>query len=45
MEEYVNKLIENTFKNHSFEEAKKIIADKILWYEMKLLELSEKEIN
>lgn len=41
MEEYVTKLVENTFKNYSLEETKKIIIDKILWYEMKLLELSE----
>ena len=39
MEEYVYKLIENTFKNNSLEEAKKIIADKILWYEMQILKL------
>ena len=41
MEEYVTKLVENTFKNYSLEETKKIIIDKILWYEMKLLELSK----
>ena len=41
MEEYVTKLVDNTFENHSFEEAKKIIIDKILWYEMKILKLQE----
>lgn len=41
MEEYVNRLIDNTFKNHNFEEAKQIIADKILWYEMRIKELKD----
>lgn len=43
MEEMVNNLIENTFKNYNFEEAKKIIVDRILWYEMRILELENKE--
>lgn len=41
MEEYVKRLIENTFKNHDFEKAKQIIADKILWYEMRIKELED----
>ena len=41
MEEYVTNLVENTFKNHSLEEVKKIIVNKILWYEMKILNLEE----
>lgn len=39
MEEYVNKLVENTLKK---ENAKEIIVERILWYEMKLLEKDEK---
>ena len=41
MEERVNMLIDNTFKKYSFEEAKKIIADRILWYEMRIKELED----
>lgn len=41
MEEYVKNLVDNTFKNYNLEEAKKIIVDKILWYEMKILKLEE----
>ena len=36
MEEFVYKLVENTFKNHSIEEAKEIISKRILWYENEL---------
>lgn len=43
MEEYINTLVDNTFKNYEFEQAKKIIADKISWYEMKLLNSVDKD--
>jgi len=43
MEGYINALVDNTFKNYEFEQAKKIIADKILWYEMKLLNSVDKD--
>lgn len=43
MEGYVYKLVENTLNNHSKEEAIEIIAEKILWYEMKLKQLKEEE--
>lgn len=39
MEEEVTKLVNNTFKNNDFEKAKQIIIDRMLWYEMKILEL------
>lgn len=43
MEEYVYKLVENTLNNHSKEEAIKIIAERILWYEMKLKNKDEEK--
>ena len=39
MEEMVNNIVNNTFKINNIETAKKIIIDKILWYEMKILNL------
>lgn len=41
MEQFVNKYVENTFENNSLEDAKRIIADKILWYEIKIKELED----
>lgn len=43
MEEYVRKLVDNTFKKYSLEEAKEIIVKRILWYEMKLLKKDEEK--
>lgn len=42
MEGYVNELVENTFKNHGIEGAKKIIVERILFYEQKIRDLEEK---
>ena len=43
MEEYVRKLVDNTFRDYSFDEAKEIIVKKILWYEMKLMQKNEEK--
>ena len=42
MEGYVNELVENTFKKYGVEGAKKIIVERILFYEKKIRELEEK---
>lgn len=42
MEGYVNQLVENTFKNYEIDEVKRIIVDRILFYERKIKELEEK---
>jgi hypothetical protein len=43
MEEEVTRLVENTFANHDIEESKKIIIDKILWYEEQLVNSVSKD--
>lgn len=43
MEEYVTRLVENTFKNHDIEEVKEIVIERILYYEMKLLNSVSKD--
>lgn len=42
MEGYVTNLVENTFKNYDLEKAKRIVVERILFYENKILQLEEK---
>lgn len=44
MEEYIHNLVENTFKNYSIDKVKRIIEERISWYEIKLLNSISKDI-
>ena len=43
MEEEVTRLVENTFVNYSTEETKRIIIERILWYEEELVNSVSKD--
>lgn len=45
MEERIRILVENTFNNFDTEECKQVIADRISWYEMKILKLEQRIIE